>query len=528
MKKGVVGMFVLCFLFVNLISVSVFAAVSDEEISIFYKADIDVDLLETYNVGDVIDEVITIYNREDFPIVDGFLVIEVLKGCEAPTYPSQFSDCDNIFGEVVIGGINVPANSNVDVPFSYALREDLGSGTYRMDFAFRTKKTPIIGMPHILVSSKYQTFEVTGAGSFPYANIVRTKTSINNQTGPIGVGINPGEDFTLDVYVDSEKAQGATLEVSICDWQDSICDLISSKTKSVSLVAGEQLILVGLKVPDSPDAYAIRIELIDFDGLVSLYRSRVVSQGAMAKVRQLSTDNYYYNDEEMTVSILVGGSPDHYTFPVTEDIFLTVTVTDLVGDKVVGTKTQIIGNMDVNNFFEEIDFKLAVAGKLYKFETCAKLINSKTNELYEEYCYVTDANNFPSSIHDVKLEESSMGEKFEGTVCVYDGITDEPLESELFISVKQGTLIVVQKRQVVDNCLDLVFDVGNGKKYDILVQDMGTNQDFNFEVNSDMILFGVSRDIWLYVILAGIIIVVVTIVIIVVAAKNRRKLKQYG
>jgi len=35
-------------------------------------------------IGVVIDGGIVIYNREDFPIVDGFLIIEVLKGCEEP------------------------------------------------------------------------------------------------------------------------------------------------------------------------------------------------------------------------------------------------------------------------------------------------------------------------------------------------------------------------------------------------------------------------------------------------------------
>jgi len=509
-------------LFIGVFMSGVVSAVNGG-ISIFYNADIDIDFPATYSVGDVIDGGIVIYNREDFPIVDGFLIIEVLKGCEEPVYPSQFSNCDNIFEEIVIDKINVPASSAVEVPFSYVLREDLSFGTYRMDFAFRTKKTPIIGMPHILISSMYHVFELTGEGDFPYAKILRTKTNINNQTGPIGVGINSGEGFVLDVYVDSEKAQSATLAVSICDWQDGICDLVSSETKTVNLVEGEQSILVGLNAPNSPNAYAIKIELKDSVGLVSLYRSRVVVLGVMANVRKLSTDKYYYNDEEMAINVLVGGSPDHYTFPVTENIFLKVTVTDLIEDEVVGMKTKQIGDLDVNNFFALEEFKIDVSGKLYNFETCAELTNSEMNELYEKYCYITDASNFPSLIHEVKLEGSFIEDEFNGTVCVYEGITGDPVDSELFVLVNQGSLAVVQERQVADNCLGLEFDSNPGKEYNILVQDMETNQDFNFEVQSDKIIFGISSNVWLYIILIGILIIVVILVIIVLSYKKRRR-----
>jgi len=498
MKKLVVILFVI--LFMSLVSVNVLASELGDEVNIFYDADISMNLPETYNAGDVVDSAITVDNQEDFPIVDGVLIVEVLKGCEEPMYPSQFSDCDNIFDEIIIDKVNVPARSTINVPFSYTLDSDLSSGTYRMDFAFRTEKTPIVGMPHILLTSKYQFFEVTGEGSFPYANIIRTQTNIEDQAGPIGVGIDPGEEFILDVYVDSEKAQVATLEVSICDWQDSICNLISSESKNVNLEVGEQLIPVALITPDSPDAYAIRIELKDSDGLVSLYRSRVVVLGKMAKIRKLYTDNYYYNNESMKVNVLVAGSPDHYTNPIVEDIFLKVAVSDLVKDVVVGVKTKVIGDLDSENLFAKADFEFDVVGKLYEFLTCAELL--------------------------VEFNESFDDEGSSGSICVYNGITGEAVDSELFVSVKQGALIVVQERRVVDNCFDLVFDMEKGKNYDILVQDMRTNQDFYFDMKQDKVFLGISVDIWLYVILAGIAIII--LILIVIVAKNRKRLKRYG
>lgn len=511
------------FLFVGIFMIGVVNAQAGE-VDIFYDADVNINLLGAYNAGDVIDGAISVYNREEFPIVDGYLIVEVLKGCEEPTYPSQFSDCDNIFDDIVIEDINVPGNSGIKVPFSYVLGDDLSSGTYRMDFAFRTEKTPIIGMSHILISSMYQSFELTGTGSFPYASIIRTKTNIDDVTGPIGVGIAPGEDFVLNVYVDSAEARSATLEVSICDWQDNVCDLISSEIKNVNLDVGEQVIPVSLKVPDSPDAYSIRIELKDTTGLVSLYRSRVVALGPMAKVRKLSTDSYYYSGGKMNVNVLVAGSPDHYNNPVVEDISLKVTVTDLVGDSVVGSVTESIGDLDVGNFFADVNLELDVSGRLYRFETCAELTNSNTGELYEEYCYITDASDFPILVHDVELEGSIKEDKYRGSVCVYDGITGDVVSSDLFVSVRQGETIVSQKREVADNCIDLEFSVEGGE-YGVFVQDMETNQDFVFSVRGGV--FGTSSAPWVYILLAAVLIVVIVSIILFVK-RNRRGLPQNG
>lgn len=517
-------MFVWCFVFVILLGVGV-SAQSDAQ-SLFYNAVVDADFQDSYSAGDMIDTVFTIHNNEDFPIVNAVFVVEILKGCETPTYPSQFSDCDNIFEEILIGDVNLPARSSTNVPFSYLLDSDLSSGTYRVDVALRTERTPIIGMPHILVSGQSYPFELQGTGKLPYAKILRTKTNIDNMTGPIGVGVDSGESFDLEVAIDSSRSQSATLEVAVCDWQDSICDPISVKTLNVNLVEGEKMFSVPLVAPSDSGAYALRIELNDGEGLVSLYRSRIIVFGEDARIRKIYTDNHYYNDNKMNVDVLVGGSPDHYNNPTMKDVSLTVSVQDLITENMVGSMTKKVGDLNVNNFFVDKEFVFDVSGRVYKFETCAKL-SSGVGVVYDEYCYITDGTKFPLISHDVKLVENYNESIFDGSVCVYDPLTGAPTDSELFVSVGRKKVVVMQDRQVVNNCLDFQFDVEDGMSYNILVKDMRTEQDFNFMITKEQVFMGVSKNIWYYVVLTGLIILVLTILIITFVAKHRRELKKY-
>ena len=85
----------------------------------------------------------------------------------------------------------------------------------------------------------------------------------------------------------------------------------------------------------------------------------------------------------------------------------------------------------------------------------------------------------------------------------------------------------MQDRQVVNNCLDFQFDVEDGMSYNILVKDMRTEQDFNFMITKEQVFMGVSKNIWYYVVLTGLIILVLTILIITFVAKHRRELKKY-
>ena len=490
--------------------------ISAEE-SIFYNGNIETNLANSYNAGDAINTSFKINNAEDFPIINAYIVVEIVQGCEQPTYPSQNSNCDNVFDEIILDEINIGPKSSVEIPFSYTLPSNLKSGGYRIDAFLNTKKTPIVGMPHIFVPGYYHYFTLEGTGDFPYAKISREKTNINNTTGPIGVGFNPNERFNLNIPIDANKSFSGLLDIKICDWDDTLCEPVSEKQENINLNKGENNISIELNSPENPGAYAIRIELKENNKIISLYRSRIIVFGEAAKIRKLYNDKYYYNNENAKISVLVGGSPDHYNNPVVKNTLLKVSLTDKINNKKY-EKEYLIDILSLDSFFNKQEFEIKV-DQLINFEVCAELSSKDTGKIYDNYCYVVDATKFVGKIHTIELEENFDEKGFNGRVCIKDSITKNPINSEIFFMITKEKEIVAQGNEKINECSDLIFDMQQKIPYNILIQDRDTNQDFNFNITypepkiNKNILYGIG---------IAVLILIVLIIIILLIIKKRK------
>jgi len=495
---------VMLFLFVGIFMLGVVSASED----VFFQGDVRFNLESNYLAGDELSTVFTISNGESFPIVGGALIVEIVKGCAEFTYPSQISDCDNVFYSEVIEGINLVPNSEKEIEFSYNFPKDLVSGTYRLDVYYRTERTPIVGMAHIFLPGKSKSFEVEGLGSFPYAKILRTKTEINNKTGPIGVGINLGDSVSLNLYVFSSESRSVSVKATICDWEDSLCDeSLSIHEKSLLLGAGEVVAPIELEVPSKPGAYAIKLEVLEGGRLVSLYRSRLIVMGDAARIRKLYTDSYYTEDK-MKLTALVGGSPDHYTNPTVEDVELEVKISDLVsGEEYL--KEMNVGDLSKDNFFAKEDFSFNVNEPLYNFEVCAEL--SSGDVVYDNYCYVIDSSLFESNKRLITLDKDFEGKEFTGVINVKDYYTREPVVTDIFVVVKKDGEYLFSESKSGDSEFGVSFDVDRSKRYTITVQDKITNQEKVFEVGR------MSSFIW---VLLGLIFVIIIAIIIIIIIKR--------
>lgn len=502
-------------LIVTLVSIlAIFSTSVTAEESFFYDSAVNFDLESTYSAGSNISTAFILSNNEEFSIADAVLSIHLVRGCSDPVYPSQNSDCDNIIDEVLIKDINLASNSNLVIPFSYNLPENLASGTYRLDSYLIARKTPLVGISGILLPGMYRSFQVNGVSSAKEVKILRTKTNINNQTGPIGVGVEKGSKVILNVFLDSNYAGTAQLSAKMYDWEDTSGKLISEQTIPISIKSGEQEFNIEMIAPDSTSAYPIRVELLDGNKLLSLYKSRIVVMGESAKIRKLYSDKVVYDSEKARVTVLVGSSPDHYTNPTTKNILLDVKLTN--NDGKTYEKSESIAQLAAGEYsLKTLSFDVS---NLRDYEICAT-INSG-DEVYDSECYKVLAEKFHSNSNIIELQQSIKNGKFEGNLCVKDSVTLLPSKADVSVMATKNSEPIILEDRTINNCSSISFDFDQTAKYELRVFDKqaGKEKVFNISADSER---SISKSTYLYIIL----IVLILILIIFTAIKlfNQRK-----
>ncbi len=488
-------LFFSCLIF--LVPAVVFAQSADGDIfssSIFYRGDVSFDLeKKAYLPGDVVSADVTVYNLENFPLVDSFLVFDVVAGGAEHVYPSQSSDADNVLFEKVVGGIDLAANGKKTVHFFYTIPMDQRSGTYRLEAYYGTKRTPVVGIPAIFISPKYAVFSVEGSGEFPNAFISRTKTMFINETGPIGVGVAPGSAVNGSVYIENRGSSGLggySLVVTVCEWDDSSCagdEIFWSKKYDVPATApGEaQKVVVLFDAPVKPSAYAIRLELADAGGrMVSLYRSRIVVMGATLKIRKLALDKAYAKEGgNATIMILVGASPDHYTMPVVKNASLSVSVYGLDGGDAIYSGSSIVPEISMRTQgFVSKAFFFNVPREMKGFKVCSK-VESNAGELYDSFCYSIDSASFGMTENVIKTswESDAASGLLKVGMCSEDvsGIASKT-SSAVIILDGNGNVAGSEENVALDPCGSASFNLGPGS-YVLLVNDLGSGAQMRYD-----------------------------------------------
>ena len=400
----------------------------------FYKGDLYfIPHKETYSAGEVFKAEFVLSNLEEFPLTDAYLVVELVKGGVKPAYPPHSSDTDNIFYEEKIEDINIAALSKTTARFSYRIPEDLSPGVYLLEVYMKTRRTPIIGMPHIMLSPKYMSFRVEGKGSFPHAMISRTETVFVDKSAPVGVGVDGGsvvEGLVVIKTLTESPQNNMTLTVSVCEWDDTSCgesDMLWSKDYFIpSLAAGATTnVAVDFKSPAEPSAYAIRLELKDSSGRTSsLYRSRIVVKGETARIRKMTVDKHHYKQNEQgEIRVLVAPSPDHYTNPITQNARLSVY---LKGEgKILYTDSSVIPELSAKPGLitaEARTFVFTAPQELKLFEVCSQ-VDSSSGSLYDRYCFVVNSSKF-------KVDENRVNEPQESSRQEINATSSEDLKEE--------------------------------------------------------------------------------------------------
>ncbi len=461
---------------------------------LFYSGDVTYDIKNTYNAGDNIETTLVVANKEKFPLIDAYVIVDITQGCENPTYPSQDSDCDNVFFEKIIRNLNIDPLSQVSIPFSYKLPHDLKSGTYRMDVYLRTKKTPMLGMAHIFLPGRHSSFKVTGSGTEPSVKILRTQTEILDTTGPVGPPAEPSSKVTGSVFIENSKTSqvdGLSLFVGVCSWDDTGCEsYVWKNTYPFSITASEtKKIDFSFNAPKKPDAYAVRLEVKDKNGETkSLYRSRLIVTGKTAKIRKLWIGKRYYNTgETVEINTMLFGSPDHYTYPVVNNANLLVSLRDLNNGKTVFQNTEVIPELSTDAGLISKKFEFVSKSALSRFEVCAQ-ITSENNGIYDRHCIEVDSAKFSSNVRKYSLNEKKFDTetmKFSANLCAADG-SDMPVSAniEIDISDLNNRNSVMSAKLNINKCSPLEFAFKSQTDYRMLINDEDVNRQYRFEFTS--------------------------------------------
>jgi hypothetical protein len=461
--------------------------------SMFYRGDVIVSLdKESYNAGDELTATITAANMEAFSIVNSAIVVEVVKGEKEHYYPSQNSDADSIIYEKVIDVLTLAPRSQKKVAFSYKIPSDAKSGDYRIDVYFGNERTPVVGMPAIFVAPKSKPFAVTGTGAFPAAQISRINTKFMDKAGPVGPLVATSGKVSGNVVIQSSSGaeiENLKLKVIVCEWDDTLCSgssILFSKEYSINslLALKSASVPVEFTAPALPEAYAIRLELLDAGGrTLSLYRSRIVTSGETGRIRKLAIDKLNYKKGDSgAVMVQVSASPEGSNTTVSKNAKLSVSIAQ--GGSTVYSSSYTIPELSDANGIAAKEFGFTADQDLSGFTVCSRL-ESEAGKLFDQYCYTIDAQKAKTGVNEVTAETSFAGNTLTATLCAQDtsGLASSVVSTVMLYSGDSKNQIENKGSLNLNPCSSVSFSVGAGE-YLLLVNDLATNQQFRFPVNA--------------------------------------------
>ncbi len=477
--------------------------VSAEE-NIFYNGGMKIETQKIhYLPGESFEGSAILFNEENFPLISAYLIVVLQEGCEKPTYPTQFSDCDNIFLEDKIENINLGANSQKRIDFSYKLPENLKQGVYRADFYFKTNRTPIVGLPFILSGSNYVSFTIDGSAQFPSVKILRTKTYFKGVERELGVWKNdseypkwPWSAGPVGIPVESQIIGNVSIQneistatdnlellVSVYGWDDTSSELISSKKYNFSLNPSEQKIIpVELNAPEKAGAYTIRLEVLQDNQKLSVYKTRVIVIGETARIRKLYVNKPYFKENDaLQINMLVGTSPDHYTKPTMKDLTASVEVIDLSTGALVLRSSKKISELSSENKLILVNFTKKLKKQLSNFKVTGKIVSSK-KEVYDVYEIVVNSENFVSGVDNITVAlENYDSETRNLTIKICTFNKDQiPVSTEIQAILRDDLNIIKNQKLSCSPCTYLNF-IAEKQNYTLFVS--ANKQQFNFPIS---------------------------------------------
>ena len=468
-----------------------------------YKGNLQIDLQDSeLSPGEEQSIDIKVSNNDDRPIVDGYVVLHLVRG-EEPYYPSQKSDKDNVILEKKVEDINLRSGETRNIQETIEIPSEPASGSYRVDAYFKTTRTPVSGLPFIFSSPKYESFEVSG-GEEGSIKVLRTETvlqgvnetagdwdpetrNFNNTrwpelTGPVGVLVT--EDMeTVDgeiVVENTGETEDGQVHVTICEWDDTACDNeVDSVNRETEFQTGEETwVPVELSAPEDPGAYAVRIEARVDGEMRSLYRNRIIKEGKTARIRKMTVDKpYHAGGEQLSVGVLAGTSPDHYTDPVMEGLSASVAVKDLDTDETIMQKEKDIVRLSETTIFEQLYFNTTLEDEVSRYEVSASISND--GEIYDTHSYIVDSSKFSTDIKNIELEDYRFNNSELSARLCAETESGAPASGEVQSMLMENSTLKQSQGLELGGCTDATYSAEEGS-YKLLVN---ADEQYSFNIS---------------------------------------------
>jgi len=352
------------------------------------------------SIGQTLYYNVYINYRDIYYISNTSLVIQIIqKNDNNNIYPFQFTSDSEVY-EYVIKNIYLQPGESLNIPLNYTIPYNLPSGYYYIVAYLYTPLSEINGLPFIYYPGVYQEFYINNPNNVPEIYIIKNDTYLSSSSlytwgsllsssgyyysslnGPSGYGVSNYINLTVGVY--SSINTNATLNILISPWDDILYNPVYNYTDNVQLNEGYNTINIPyINVATlNPNAYSLKITLLYNNQTESIYRLRFIVLGPTTRL-----DGVYLQGNG-NLTFIVAPSPDHYTYPVTQNVVAEVYSNTL------GFKENIyLGNISWNSTqFTYVNLQLPLNST--SFDLCINLYSN--NNLDYGYCtyYILNQSN---------------------------------------------------------------------------------------------------------------------------------------
>ena len=406
--------------------------------------------------GEELDVTFSPSNRDKRPVANGYIVVNIVSGGE-PYYPSQSSNDD---------------------------------------------RTPVSGLPFVYSTPKYDTFTVSGSGSFPQLDISRTETVFSGTDeevgtwnkdanlfesnewptlrGPIGVFTRPSMDTVSgEVVIENHgsSSESATVDITVCEWDDTACsNLVDTYSKTVTVSSSGTTVPVEVDNPDRPGAYAVKMEISSGGETHSIYRNRIIREGNTSRIRKMTVNRpYIESGDDLSVGLVAGASADHYTSPSAVGVDAQVRVETMEGEEIMD-KTKTITRLSDANVFQSLYFNTTARQTLTEFRVIGEL--SADGEVFDSYSYVVDYSEFDNEIENVSLRSYSFGNQSLSLDLCAETRSGAPAVGDVQGILSQNYTIYATNEKALNGCGTMNLEGVDRDDYDLRVN-YGEQSSFN-------------------------------------------------
>jgi len=323
-----------------------------------------------YNAGEYLNVTIKVYYGYEYYFPDAKLVVQLIRVYDNNSiYPSELADHNIILERVY--NLSLEPGKTYDVNFEYRIPENIEGGRYAIAVYLYTPLSYLSGLPFIFLPGNFKYIYINGNGDYPEIKINRKLTQINE--GPATVGINATDKISVRLVIDSKKDTNVRIVIKYAEWDDITRENSVLYDGYVNLSRGTNYIYIERDIGKlESSVYSARIEVYEGNTLQSLYRLRFIKIGPTAKLRGILLN------KDGNVTVIVGPSPDHYTYPVTKDVWL-----ELQSNGLNYYKKIYLGNIGYySTGFVYVKLNLNLTKE--NFDLCANLYSG--DKITDKYC----------------------------------------------------------------------------------------------------------------------------------------------